>query len=639
MKQHNINAVRTSHYPNVPEWYDLCDRYGLYVLDEANIESHGYGANEEQRISTGEDFTDALVSRFAGTIERDKNHASVFIFSMGNEAGFGRNFVAARAWAESHYPEFVVSYEPGNSIHSDVFSPMYTPPDQLVPQWERYGRGRPQFLIEYAHSMGNSDGNLPEYWAEIESHRQLHGGFIWDWVDQGLRKRGANGREFWAYGGDFGDFPNDDNFCTNGLVLPDRTPHPTILEVKKVYQPVRVEPVDLAAGRVRVRNKYLFRDLSHLRGTWELAEDGAVVERGALPRLSTAAGASQEVTLGVKRPQLKPGAEYFLKVTFALAGDEAWAARGHVVAWDQFEMPYKTPPPPARDPSALPPLKLSESGDSFTVTGAGFTARFGKRSGALEAYEFGGRRLLAGPLVPNFWRPPTDNDRGNQMPKRLGYWRDAAPRRTVNAVKAEQAAPQVVRVTATSTLPAGASLYRNTYTVYGDGSIEVEGALTPAGELPELPRFGMQLRVPGEFERVEWYGRGPQENYWDRNSGAAVGRYRMTVDELFFPYIEPQESGNRTDVRWVSFTDHDGTGWKATGLPLLYFSAWHFPAEELERHKHPSEIVRSDDITVNLDYRQMGVGGDNSWGALPHKEYRLPPRDYVYKFRLEPVGR
>lgn len=637
MKQHNLNAVRTSHYPNVEEWYDLCDRLGLYVLDEANIESHGYGANEEQRISSGEDFTDAHVSRVSGVIERDKNHPSVFIFSMGNEAGYGRNFVAARAWAKSHYPEFILSYESGDSRHSDVFSPMYTKPQDLVSQWEKYGQGKPQFLVEYAHSMGNSDGNLPEYWAEIESHRQLHGGFIWDWVDQGIRRRGANGKEFWAYGGDFGDVPNDDNFCTNGLVLPDRTPHPTLLEVKKVYQYVKVEPVDLDAGRVRVRNKYLFRDLSFLQGAWQLEENGAVIQSGALPALATAPGASQELTLGLQRPRLKHDAEYFLKVTFALAADEPWAAKGHVVAWDQFQMPYKTPPAPRYIRAETPPLRLTESADAFTVTGINFSARFGRRSGALEAYESDGRALLSGALTPNFWRAPTDNDRGNGMPKTLRVWRDAGQRRNVTSVSAEQPAPEVVQVTAASTLPANDSKYTNVYTVRGDGSIEVESSLTPSGELPELPRFGVQLRVPGGLDNVEWFGRGPQENYWDRNSGAAVGLYRMKVDELFFPYIEPQESGNRTDTRWVSFTDREGFGLKASGEPLLYFSAWHFQMEELERRKHPSEIVRSEDITVNLDYKQMGVGGDDSWGAWPHKEYRLPAREYQYKFRLTPV--
>jgi beta-galactosidase len=635
MKQHNLNAVRTSHYPNVEEWYDLCDRLGLYVLDEANIESHGYGANEEQRISSGEDFTDAHVSRVSGTIERDKNHPSVFIFSMGNEAGTGRNFVAARGWAKSHYPEFIISYESGDSRHSDVFSPMYTKPQDLVSQWEKYGRGRPQFLVEYAHAMGNSVGNLQEYWTVIESQRQFHGGFIWDWVDQSIKKRGADGREFMAYGGDFGDVPNDGN-GGDGLVYADRRVQPELSEVKKVYQYVKVEPVSLDAGRVRVRNKYLFRDLSFLVGTWQLEEDGAVIQSGALPRLTTKPGASAELTLGVTRPHLKPDAEYFLKVTFALAADEPWAAKGHVVAWEQFEMPYKALPETMLT-AAPPALKLTESADAFTVTGANFSARFGRRSGALEAYEVNGRALLSGALTPNFWRAPTDNDRGNQMPKTLRVWRDAGQRRNVTGVTAEQSVPWAVSVTALSTLPANDSKYKTVYTVIGDGSIEVESSFTPNGELPELPRFGVQLRVRGEFDNVEWFGRGPQENYWDRNSGAAVGLYRMTVDELFFPYIEPQESGNRTDVRWVSFTDRGGFGLKASGEPLLYFSAWHFQMEELERRKHPSEIVRSEDITVNLDYRQMGLGGDDSWGARPHEEYRLPAREYRYKFRLQPL--
>ena len=639
MKRHNLNAVRTSHYPNVEEWYELCDRLGLYVLDEANIESHGYGANEVQRVSDGEDFTAAHVSRVRGVIERDKNHASVFLFSMGNEAGVGRNFEAARAWAKAHYPEFNLAYESGDSRHADVFSPMYTKPQDLVAQWERHGRGRPQFLIEYAHAMGNSVGNLQEYWTAIESHPQFHGGFIWDWVDQGLRRRGADGREFWAYGGDFGDRPNDGN-GGDGLVLPDRRAQPELQEVKKVYQYVRVEPVDLAAGRVRVRNRYLFRDLSSLSGAWELSEDGVVIRRGSLPRLSVAPGAARELTLGVGRRRLKPGAEYFLNVTFSLAGAETWAPRGHVLAWEQFRMPYEAPPAAGRDASALPALKLSETADAFTVTGPGFAARFGRRGGALEAFESGGRPLLAGPLAPNFWRAPTDNDRGYEMSKKLAVWRDAGPRRAVRDVAAEQVSPQVVRVTAVSELPAGAGEYRNVYTVFGDGAVEVESSLAPpasAADLPALPRFGMQMRVPGELGAAEWFGRGPHENYWDRNSGAAVGRYRANVDELFFPYMLPQESGNRTDVRWVTFTDRTGFGLRAVGAPLLYFSAWRFAPEELERRRHPSEIVRSADITVNLDHRQMGVGGDDSWGAWPHREYQLPARAYRYKFRLEPV--
>ncbi|MEZ5428353.1 MAG: glycoside hydrolase family 2 TIM barrel-domain containing protein [Pyrinomonadaceae bacterium] len=636
MKRNNINAVRTSHYPNVPEWYDLCDRFGIYVLDEANIESHDYGANQEQRISTGEDFTEAHVERVRRMIERDKNHASIFIFSMGNEAGVGGNFEAARGWMKSHYPEFPVSYEPGNSRHGDFFSPMYTKPKDLQSHWERNGRGKPMFLVEYAHAMGNSVGNLENYWDVIESHRQMHGGFIWDWVDQGLRRKGANGKAEWLYGGDFGDKPNDDNFCANGLIFPDRTPHPELSEVKKVYQFVKVEPIDLKAGKIRVHNKYLFRDLSFFEGSWELAENGAVIERGKLPKLVGGGGATQEISLAIKKPVLKPGAEYFLKINFALAENAPWAAKGFVLAWDQFEMPYDAPSQAAKNSDPVP-VKLEETADAFAVSNQKFTVRVGKRSGALEAFETNGKSLLSGPLDPNFWREPTDNDRGNKMPERLAVWRDPAGKRTVKSVKAEQISPQKVKITADGSM-AGESTFEITYTIDGDARVEVESSITVGEKMPEMPRVGMRLRVPGEFQNVSYYGRGPGENYSDRNTGAAIGLYSDRVKDMFVPYLEPQENGNRTDVRWVSLTDEKGFGLKAVGEPLINFSAWDFSPEEMEKRKHPFEIVRSKDITVNLDHRQMGVGGDDSWGAFPHDEYRLLGKSYEYKFRLEPVG-
>ncbi|HUE81179.1 MAG TPA: glycoside hydrolase family 2 TIM barrel-domain containing protein [Pyrinomonadaceae bacterium] len=638
MKQHNLNAVRTSHYPNVPEWYELCDRYGLYVLDEANIESHGYGANEEQRISTGEDFTAAHVERVSRLIERDKNHASVFMFSLGNEAGVGRNLAAAREWAKNHYPEFMIAYEPGQSRHGDAYSPMYTRADRMLPDWEKHGRGKPMFLIEYAHAMGNSVGNLQEYWTVIESHRQMQGGFIWDWVDQGLRKPGAGDKPWWLYGGDFGDKPNDDNFCANGLVFPDLTPHPSLAEVKKVYQFIKVEPVDLQTGRIRVRNKYLFRDLSFVEGSWELEENGRAIQKGRLSRLTIPPGQSQEISVGLKAPRMSPGSEYFLKVTFSLANNTAWGKKGHVIAWDQYEVPNHLSTPNAVVPTTRGAARLEETETEYIVSGPRFAARFGKKSGSLESYEIGGNRLITGTLVPNFWRAPIDNDRGNNMREQLGVWRDAGPLRRTSTVKAEQVTPQLVRIVALAKLPAGDSEFTNAYTIFGDGTIEVESSVSLGEKAPELPRFGTQLRVPGKFRTVTWYGRGPHENYWDRNTGAAVGRYTLDIEHLFVPYLEPQENANRTDVRWVTFTDRKGVGFKAVGMPLLYFSAWPFPMEELETRKHPFEIVRSEEITVNLDLRQMGVGGDNSWGAWPHAPYRLSAKHYEYRFRLEPVG-
>jgi beta-galactosidase len=603
MKQHNFNAVRTCHYPDVPEWYALCDQYGLYVLDEANNEAHGYGSNLPNRISTSPAWKDAVVSRVANMVERDKNHPCIFAFSLGNEAGIGANFAAARNWVESHYPQFFVSYEQGLGVHSDFLCPMYTKPQNLVKWYERFGHGKPMFLVEYAHAMGNSTGNFQQYWDVFESNPHIQGGFIWDWVDQGIRKRAPDGSEFWAYGGDFGDKPNDDNFCTNGLVLPDRKPHPGILEVKKVQQNVKVEAVDLAAGKVRVRNKYAFLDLSFLQGSWELAENGKIIQSGTIPRLCTPPGQAEEITIPLQTPQLVPGAEYFLTVSFALAQETSWAPSGLVMAWDQFKMPYQVPAAAEPKEADLPRLKLTESSEAFIIIGEDFSARIGKKSGALESLEYHGREMLSSPLVPNFWRPPTDNDRGNGEPKKMAVWREAGPKRSVQSVKAKQISPQRVELAAESSLPAGKSVFRNVFTIFGNGELVVTAEFRGSGELPDLPRFGMQMAIPGEFRKVSWFGRGPQENYQDRNTGAPVGLYSAMVDDLFFPYIEPQESGNRTEVRRVSFLNAQGQGILIQGLPLIDFSAWPFAMSELERRKHPNEIQKSDNITVNIDYK------------------------------------
>lgn len=645
MKQNNINAVRTCHYPNVPEWYDLADKYGLYILDESNVESHGYGSNAVQPISNGPEYRAAIVDRFARTIERDKNHASIIGFSMGNEAGYGENFKAAKEWAKAHHPEFYVIYEPGNSVHGDALSPMYVKPKDIPGYYEEYGKGRPFFEIEYAHAMGNSTGNFQQYWDLFESQPWAHGGFIWDWVDQGIRKKGANGKDFWAYGGDFGDKPNDDNFNTNGLVLPDRTPHPGLAEVKKSYSSVKVEPVDLPAGKVRIRNKYNFIDLGFLHGSWVLQEDGKTVQSGDVNTSGIGPLTAKEVELGLKPITPKPGAEYLLTVTFALADDKPWGPRGSQLAWDQFELPGTKAEAPATAEN-LPAIKLSEDPDDLVVSNDSFSIAIHKMSGAIASYNVGGKELLAAPLEPNFWRPPTDNDRGNGMQRRSGVWELASLHRSSSEPRGEQVSPSEVRVTSTSRLPAGNATQTYVYTIHGDGSVDIESTFTPGSQpLPDLPRVGMQMRVVGSLRNAQWYGRGPQENYWDRNLGAAVGVYKSKVEDFWFPYVEPQETGNRTDVRWVTLTDDNGFGLKAKGMPLLSFSAWPFRMSELEHeklpvnlgHKHSAEIVYSDDITVNLDYKQMGVGGDDSWGAPTHKEFSLPAAPYKYSFRLEPV--
>ncbi len=646
MKQNNINAVRTCHYPNVTEWYDLADEYGLYILDEANVESHGYGSNEVQPISNGEEYRDAIVDRLRRTIERDKNHASIIGFSMGNEAGYGANFVAAKQWAKDHHPEFYIIYEPGNSIHGDALSPMYAKPQNIVEYYNKYGNGRPFFEIEYAHAMGNSTGNFQQYWDLFEAEPWAHGGFIWDWVDQGVRRKGPFGRDLWAYGGDYGDKPNDDNFNTNGLVLPDRTPHPGLTEVKKSYASIKTEAVDLAAGKVRVRNKFNFETLGFVRGEWVLEENGKAIEQGEVPVGELPPGTAKEIELGVKTPELKSGADYFLTVQFSLADDQPWAKKGHVVAWDQFELPYKAPAATATDASKLPAVTLAEIPGAWVISNASFSVAIDAEWGSISSYNVGGRELLTAPIEPNYWRAITDNDRGNRMEQRQGVWETASLHRWASSVKAEQVSAGVVKVNAKAKLAAGEATQEYTYTIRGDGSIEVEASFNPGTTaLPPLPRYGMQARVSGALRNVTWFGRGPQENYWDRKLGAAVGLYSDKVDNLWFGYVEPQETGNRSDVRWVMLTDDKGFGLKATGLPLINFSAWPFRASELEHekwpvnqgHKHSAEVEYSDDITLNLDYGQMGVGGDDSWGAPVHKEFMLPAVPYKFSYRLEPV--
>ena len=638
LKRNNINAVRTSHYPDHPKWYELCDEYGIYLIDEANIESHGMGYSPATTLANKPEWKIAHLDRTVRMVERDKNHPSVIIWSLGNEAGDGSNFEATSQWIHQRDPSRPVHYErAGTKPHTDIVAPMYWTIEQIA----RYAEGkqsRPLILCEYAHAMGNSLGNFQDYWDAIEKYPLLQGGFIWDWVEQGLRKKTTDGREFWAYGGDFGDFPNDGNFNCNGIVRADRKPNPSLLEVRKVYQNIKAHPVDLASGKVRVQNKYDFLPLDFVDISWEFAADGKVLQHGTLPRLSLAPKAEQEVVIPFRRPSLVPGTEYWLKVSFSLADDTLWAKRGHVVAWDQFQIPFNVSPAPQTDLAAMSELKLQESRNAITIEGKNFILVVGKKSGAIESFKFNGNELIVKPLIPNFWRVPTDNDLGNDMPRRQGVWQNAGEGRAVKKVEVRQSGPQMVRIVVEATLPAGNSGYSSAYSVYGTGDVIVESSIQPGENLINLPRFGMQMEMPGEFSTMTWYGRGPQETYWDRKTGAAVGVYSGPVEEQSHMYVRPQETGNKTDVRWMALTNEDGAGLLAVGMPLLSVSAWPYTMADLEKAKHPFDIPKSKTITVNLDYRQMGVGGDDAWGAKPHPQYTLPAKPYTYRFRLTPIA-
>ncbi len=643
MKQNNINTVRTSHYPHTPLWYDLCDRYGLYLIDEANCECHGAW----DLAGKNPDWADAVLDRSRRMVERDKNHPSVIIWSMGNECGDGPNFTATARWIRQRDPSRPVHWEPAHEgPNTDIVCPMYPPPARLG-QYASKPQRRPLIMCEYSHAMGNSSGDMWAYWRQIYDNKHLQGGCIWDWVDQALRKpiapdthqpTGGQGY-FWAYGGDYGPpgTPSDDNFCCNGLVSADRTPHPGLAEVKKIYQYIHVKPADLTTGSVTIENWYDFTNLKDLvEGVWEIKAEGRVLQSGALADLDLGPGQRREVKIDLRPIEAKPGVEYFLNLSFRLKEETPWAPAGHEVAWEQFELPLESPAPRI-DLRGLPEIKLAEEAGRAVLTAPAFALAFDKEQGVMTSLKHGETELIHEPLRPHFWRAPIDNDRGNRMPQRCGVWRYAGRDLQVESVELKRLSPQAVRIDVEAGLPVGESTCSVRYTVLGSGDVIVEMKLSPSGKkLPEIPRVGMQMALRPGLEALAWCGRGPQETYWDRKD-ARVDVYRGTVEEQFFPYSEPQETGNKTDVRWVALTNRRGVGLLAVGVPLLSVNALHYTTDDLQSAKHPHEVARRDFVTLNLDLQQMGVGGDNSWGARPHPKFQLPPnKPYSYRFRLKP---
>jgi beta-galactosidase len=648
MKRFNFNAVRTAHYPNHPRWYELCDEYGLYVMDEANLETHGIGA----RLANDPEWHSAHLERMVRMVERDKNHPSILFWSLGNESGTGPNHAAMSAWTKERDHTRYVHYEGAQTStgyldanrhpdppYVDVVSRMYAPIDVMV-NWATDPReSRPVLWCEYAHAMGNSLGSFYKFWDAIRKHDRLVGAFIWDWVDQGIRRTDSEGRWYWAYGGDFGDTINDGNFCMNGVVSPDRSLKPATWEAAKVMQPVHIELVDATQPALRVRNYHHFADLSRYNITWSLTENGVEIQKGTHPGLKTPAGGEEIVQLNLRQPPLKPGAEYWLRIDFSLKSAEKWAPAGHRVAWEQFKLPYRVPAPPL--PAIIPgELSLVIDEQEINIGGADFSCRFSRADGVLSSWTVDGEELIAMSPAPNFWRPPTDNDEGSAMPVRQGLWKDAGQLRSVLRADAYQTGQNTVEVLIELELPQVRSRWTSVYTVYANGTIGVEVRFIPGEGLPDLPRLGMQMQIPAAYDRLEWYGAGPHESYWDRQRGAAIGLYSASVKDDFFQYGRPQESNNKWNTRWARLSDQKGNGVLIAGGTPLSFSAWPFTMTELERARHINELpAESAVITVNIDHLQMGVGGDDSWSmnALPHPEYRIRPLPCRYAFRLIPV--
>ncbi|GGL81174.1 beta-galactosidase [Streptomyces fumigatiscleroticus] len=849
IKRMNINSVRTSHYPNNPLWLELADEYGLYLVDETNLETHGI---RDEYPGDHPEWTAACVARAQNMVHRDKNHPSVVIWSLGNEAGGGSTFTAMRDWIRSYDPTRVIQYEGDDRpAVSDIRSEMYETPARVEQRAQDTSDTRPYVMIEYAHSMGNSTGNLKEYWDVVRRHDVLQGGWIWDFVDQSLswptpartlltetgpaglggeilpahggfdrdegvsggtvfardpgleltgsltletwvtqrftgdhqpilakgdthyalkqtgenlefffysgsqwitaswalpddwtgtehhvagvfdadagrltlyvdgtaratrtttlrpatntaglslatdvdnptrefsgtirrarvyaraltaaeladdaRGPGDDGVRFWfdaatagvtrerpkektffAYGGDWGDNPNDGAFVADGIVTADRGHTGKAAQVKRIYQAINATAApDGGTGAVTLTNEYLFTNLREFRGSWQLVADGEVVQRGELTRgqLDLAPLSSKDITVPVRLPDdPAPGTEYFLNLSFTTKEPTPWAEAGFEVARQQLPVdagsPAVTPVPASR----VPALRHEDGDTKVTVEGKGFSVVIDKRSGTISSYEAAGARLITSGPVPNFWRAPTDNDRGNGQHTRNRTWRDAGARRTVTDVAVRALGDRAVEIKVSGTLPTTVeSAYTTTYTVFGNGEIKVDNTLHPgAASLPYLPEVGTLLFLPGRLEHLHYYGRGPEENHWDRNDGTDVGLYSGTVSGQWTPYIRPQENGNKTDVRWVALTGRDGTGLLATGEPLLEVNASHFTPEDLSTGaRHDYQLTAREEVVLRLNHRQMGVGGDNSWGAHTHDAYKLPAdRDYSYTYRLRPL--
>ncbi|MDW8278784.1 MAG: glycoside hydrolase family 2 TIM barrel-domain containing protein [Anaerolineales bacterium] len=646
MKQHNINAVRLSHYPNDPRWYDLCDEYGLYLWDEANLETHAL----YNRLCHEPDWRLAFLERGARMVERDKNHPSVIVWSLGNESGYGPNHDLMAGWIRGYDPSRPLHYEgaispdwEGGRLASDLVCPMYPSIERIVDFALHHNDPRPLIMCEYAHAMGNSVGNLKEYWEAIESHPGLQGGFIWDWVDQGLLQTDARGRRYWAYGGDFGDTINDMNFCVNGLIFPDRTIHPCMLEVQKLFQPVRARLLDAENGLVEIRNGYDFSSLAHLRGTWELVRDGQVLQSGPLPTLNIPPGEALTLQIPYALPADGVAGERWLNLRFSLTEASPWAPAGHRVAWEQFSLPSPRVSAPlvfARD--SLPVVLQTEG--EIRLQNGGLSLTFSRTSGLLTALDWRGHALLqSGPQL-NAWRAPTDNDGFKWAPelkdKLLYAWLQAGLNRLqhrLDALETTSSGTVTARFTSQAAdIPAGFR-HELTYALLGETALQLDWSLTCFGALPPLPRLGLCLVLPPGFETFTWLGRGPEESYPDRKAGVPLGLHRATVTGQYVPYIMPQEHGNKTDVRWAALSNAEGIGLLAVGEAPFQTSASHFTAEDLFRAMHTCDLDPRPETYWHLDAAQCGLGGA-SCGPMTLPQYLVQPGDYHLRLLLRPFG-
>ncbi len=651
MKEFNINAVRNSHYPNNPLWYKLCDEYGMYLVDEANVEIHGMGASLQGKFDESVHpaylplWAPAISDRIHRLVKTDRNHPSIIIWSMGNECGNGAVFHDAYKWIKNEDKTRPVQFEQaGEDWNTDIVCPMYPRIDKMK-EYAKSDKKRPFIMCEYAHAMGNSSGNFQEYWDIINSDKKMQGGFIWDWVDQGLKSTSASsGKTFFAYGGDLGglDIQNDENFCANGLVSADRIPHPGLYEVKKVYQNIIFSDFDQARNQVKINNKFGFSNLDNYTFKWQIFKNGILQKEGEFKVTALSARQSRTVSLPLPKSTAVNGEECTLNLYANIIREEPLLNAGHEVAREQFLLDSKY----FIQPDVSGALTVNKVGEILNFSTDKVKGSFNVKTGNWINYSLKGDDKVISQLPePYFWRAPTDNDFGNRMPERLGVWRNAYFNKMVKNVDVSEKNKDGVTIKINYLLTDIDVPYTVIYQVQNDGSVRVTASINMEGKnLPEMPRFGMRMQLPNKFDDLNYYGRGPYENYSDRKSASFIGLYNDKVENQYQnSYIRPQESGYHTDVRWFTLTNPAGKGLKVSGMGPICFSAINHSAEDLDpgtgkKQQHPSDLKDRDAVYLHIDLNQRGVGGDNSWGAYPHDEYLLTAKSYSYSYVLNLIN-
>ena len=651
MKKFNLNAVRTCHYPDDSFWYDLCDKYGIYVVAEANLESHGMGY-DEATLAKVPSFKKTHLERNQRNVQRNYNHPSIIFWSLGNEAGYGPNFDAAYDWVKKEDPSRAVQYErSGYEGKTDIHCPMYLNYKDCIKYCEDDSKTKPLIQCEYAHAMGNSEGGFKEYWDLVRKYPKYQGGFIWDFVDQSCRWTGKNGKMIYAYGGDFNRFDaSDNNFCDNGLISPDRVPNPHMYEVGYFYQNIWTTAADLKAGELNVYNENFFRDLSAYALEWEVMKNGTVVRTGRVDNLNVAPQQTAKIKLDLGKTCAC--AEWLLNVKYVQKQREGLVPAGHIVAKDQLVLnEYKAPAMTLQNvtdmniQTALPRIDDANS-QCVMIEGENFNIQFAKADGFMDKYMVDGLDMIkeGAKLTPNFWRAPTDNDFGAGLQQKYAVWKN--PEFKLASLKSEMKDGLAV-VSAEYEMPsvsAGTKL-QLTYEINNRGAVKVNQKLVAekGAKVSNIFRFGMQMVMPKSFENISYYGRGPVENYIDRKWATELGVYNQTVTDQFYAYIRPQENGNKTDIRWWKLLNEAGSGLQFVAEAPFSASALHYTIESLDsgwekKQEHSNEVEPADLTNFLIDKVQMGLGCVDSWGAIPREEYMLPYGDYEFTFIMQPIN-